>query len=363
MPAIRLQGVTKTYARTITAVRDLSLDVGEGEFMVLVGPSGCGKSTTLRLIAGLERPDGGEVRFGERVMNRVAPQDRDVAMVFQDAALYPHMTAYRNMAFPLRIRRTPRAEIERRVRDVARRLGIEEALERRPAELSGGQAQRVALGKAIVRQPAVFLFDEPLSNIDPRRRVALRALIRTTLRESNAPAVYVTHDHEEAMALGDRIAVMHQGAIRQVGPPMEVYRRPADRFVAEFLGSPPMNFLEGRLVRGPEGLQFTDGAGFDVPVAVAPDRAPETVVVGIRPQSLHRNPTSTSIPIPVRIVHLEPLGDRLDVHVQTRRGDAIVAQLPASASVELGEGSLHLDAGTLHLFETGELGRNLTAVG
>jgi len=269
MAGVVLAGVSRVYPGGFQAVQHLDLEVRDKEFLVLVGPSGCGKSTTLRMIAGLEEASGGEIRIGGRVVNDVAPKDRDIAMVFQNYALYPHMSVYRNMSFGLELRygsgwlqrawrrlfqparaaelSVARSGIDQQVRSAAKMLGIEPLLERMPRQLSGGERQRVAVGRAIVRQPAAFLFDEPLSNLDARLRVDMRRELRQLHRRLQATIVYVTHDQVEALTLGDRVAVMDQGAIHQIGSPMEVYDHPKDRFVAGFIGSPPMNFLEGRI--------------------------------------------------------------------------------------------------------------------
>src|SRR5436190_21520386 len=227
----------------VQAVAGFSLDVHDGEFLVLVGPSGCGKTTVLRMLAGLEDATSGTIAIGGRIVNNVAPKDRDIAMVFQNFALYPHMTVYKNMAFALKLRGIPKPEIERRVRDTAKTLGIGELLERRPRELSGGQRQRVAVGRAIVREPKAFLFDEPLSNLDAKLRVSTRAELKALHQRLRTTTIYVTHDQEEAMTLGDRVVVMSGGVIRQAAPPLEVYRRPATTFVASFIGAPPMNLM------------------------------------------------------------------------------------------------------------------------
>ena len=253
MASVRLEGVTKTYPNGHVAAKGLDLEIRDGEFMVLVGPSGCGKSTALRMIAGLETPTGGRILIGDRDVTTLAPQHRDIAMVFQTYALYPHMTVGENLAFGLRMRGTARDAIEKRVKEAARALGLEPVLDRRPAQLSGGQRQRVALGRAIVREPKVFLFDEPLSNLDAKLRVETRAELARLHRRLGATVVYVTHDQEEAMTLGWRVAVMRDGFLQQVAPPMELYRSPANRFVAEFVGSPGMNFLPGDTLTGVAG--------------------------------------------------------------------------------------------------------------
>jgi multiple sugar transport system ATP-binding protein len=248
MASVRLEGVRKTYPNGHVAAQGLDLEIPDGEFMVLVGPSGCGKSTALRMIAGLETPTGGRILIGDRDVTPLPPQERDIAMVFQTYALYPHMTVRQNLAFGLRMRGAGPDVIQRRVQEAARALALEPVLERKPAQLSGGQRQRVALGRAIVREPKVFLFDEPLSNLDAKLRVETRAELARLHRRLGATVVYVTHDQEEAMTLGGRVAVMRDGFLQQVAPPMELYRRPANRFVAGFVGSPAMNFLPGEIL-------------------------------------------------------------------------------------------------------------------
>jgi multiple sugar transport system ATP-binding protein len=245
MASVRLQGVGKTYPNGHVAAQGLDLEITDGEFMVLVGPSGCGKSTALRMIAGLETPTAGRILIGDKDVTALPPQERDIAMVFQTYALYPHMTVRQNLAFGLRMRGVGREIIDHRVGEAARALALEPVLGRKPAQLSGGQRQRVALGRAIVREPKVFLFDEPLSNLDAKLRVETRAELARLHRRLAATVVYVTHDQEEAMTLGTRVAVMRDGFLQQVAPPMELYRRPANRFVAGFVGSPGMNFLPG----------------------------------------------------------------------------------------------------------------------
>jgi multiple sugar transport system ATP-binding protein len=250
MASVRLEGVGKVYPNGHVAARGLDLEIGDGKFMVLVGPSGCGKSTALRMIAGLESPTAGRILIGDRDVTALGPQDRDIAMVFQTYALYPHMTVRENLGFGLRMRGSARDVIDRRVVEAARALSLEPVLARKPAQLSGGQRQRVALGRAIVREPKVFLFDEPLSNLDAKLRVETRAELARLHRRLGATVVYVTHDQEEAMTLGSRVAVMRDGIIQQVAAPMDLYRHPANRFVAEFVGSPAMNFLPGDTLPG-----------------------------------------------------------------------------------------------------------------
>src|SRR5689334_588831 len=275
MATIALNSIAKTYPNGFQAVKGVSLDIRDGEFVVLVGPSGCGKTTTLRMIAGLEEITSGTISIGERVVNDVPPKDRDIAMVFQNYALYPHMTVYRNMAFGLMLRTLPgplwrmahpresrklRAGIDTRVRDAARMLDIEHLLNRKPRQLSGGQRQRVALGRAIVREPAAFLFDEPLSNLDAKLRVTTRAELKRLHQRLRTTTIYVTHDQEEAMTLGDRIVVMKDGVIQQADTPLNTYNRPVNRFVAGFIGMPPMNFFDGAIRSVGDRLVFEEGS-------------------------------------------------------------------------------------------------------
>jgi multiple sugar transport system ATP-binding protein len=311
MSAIVLDKLTKIYATGVTAVDELDLDVDDGEFVVLVGPSGCGKTTALRMVAGLETITSGTVRFGDRVVNGVSPRQRDVAMVFQNYALYPHLTVAENMGFALANKKVPRAEREQRVLIAAEALGLSGLLNRKPAQLSGGQRQRVAMGRAIVREPAVFLMDEPLSNLDARLRVQMRAEVLRVHTQIGAATLYVTHDQVEAMTMGDRVAVLHEGALQQYGTPRELYDRPANLFVATFIGSPEMNLYEaspdasGRLVLGSQRLAIPRPANLAAQVG-------RKVIVGIRPEDLTAGGSGeASLGADVRMV--EPLGSELHV--------------------------------------------------
>jgi multiple sugar transport system ATP-binding protein len=375
MASVSLESLSKVYPGDVYAVRDLDLEIHDGEFLVLVGPSGCGKSTTLRMVAGLETISSGTLKIGDRVVNDVHPRDRDIAMVFQNYALYPHMTVFQNMAFALKMRKVAKAEIKQRVHEAAEMLGIESLLERKPKALSGGQRQRVALGRAIVRKPAVFLFDEPLSNLDAKLRVETRAEIKRLHRELKTTTIYVTHDQEEAMTLGDRVVVMNEGWKRQADTPLNIYRHPADRFVAGFLGMPPMNFLEGFLESNDAGLCFVGGE-LRLPL---PNVQPEwlqgetrrPVVAGIRPEAIRieqGRADGSGIAATVQVV--EPLGSMMDVYLQRPGGEKLVCRITAGDLEEGRAVSAQVSPEDIHLFEPNEeglpqsetfYGRNLTA--
>ncbi|MGH7507147.1 MAG: ABC transporter ATP-binding protein [Longimicrobiales bacterium] len=351
MAAIALVDVGKTYPNGHIAARDLRLDIADGELMVLVGPSGSGKSTALRLIAGLETPTVGRIMIGEDDVTAVPPQERDLAMVFQSYALYPHKTVRANLAFPLRMHGLARADIDERVRRVAASLDITELLDRKPAQLSGGQRQRVALGRAAVREPRAFLFDEPLSNLDPALRVHTRAELALLHRRLGATMVYVTHDQEEAMTLGDRIAVMRDGALQQVAPPMELYRRPGNVFVASFIGSPAMNFFHCEPADDGRRLAC---AAFSLPFDT-PATATGPVTLGVRPQDLElvAGEDGADANGTVRIV--EPLGSELRIHLNLDRADerdAIIVVVPPDTPVAVEERiGVRLPRDRLHLFD------------
>ena len=290
MSKVVLKGVEKQYPNGFKAVHGIDLDIKDGEFMVFVGPSGCAKSTTLRMIAGLEEITGGEVYIGDKLVNDVPPKDRGIAMVFQNYALYPHMTVYENMAFGLKLKKTPKEEIDKRVKEAAEKLEITELLDRKPKEMSGGQRQRVALGRAIVRKPEVFLFDEPLSNLDAKLRVSMRVRITQLHQELKTTMIYVTHDQVEAMTMGDRITVMKSGRIMQVDTPLNLYHYPANKFVAGFIGSPTMNLVEGTVIEK-EGKIFVDINGAEIEILgekaeKVKSHAGKKVTFGIRPESI-----------------------------------------------------------------------------
>lgn len=336
MARVILDQVSKTYPGGVQAVHPVDLNIEHGEFAVLVGPSGCGKSTTLRMIAGLEEATSGTITIGDRVVNDVEPRDRDIAMVFQSYALYPHMSVHGNLAFGLKMRKMPRAEIADRVRQAADFLGISELLERKPRALSGGQRQRVALGRALVRDPAAFLFDEPLSNLDAKMRVQMRTEIARIHHRLGATMIYVTHDQTEAMTLGQRIVVMKDGVVQQVAPPLELYERPVNKFVAGFIGSPAMNFLTGKLVRQ-NGLVFvltSGGEPLPLPEGFTPPAAAldQELVLGVRPEHIGlAGDSSRAFPAQVQVV--EALGNETLLYFTVGEAPVIVrtdgAQLPA----------------------------------
>jgi sn-glycerol 3-phosphate transport system ATP-binding protein len=345
MAEIRLQGVRKTYDK-LEVVHGVDVAIADGEFIVIVGPSGCGKSTVLRMIAGLERISSGEIAIAGRRVNDVEPKDRNIAMVFQNYALYPHMTVYENMSYGLRIRRMPPADIRARVERAAKILELSHLLERRPRELSGGQRQRVAMGRAIVREPAAFLFDEPLSNLDAKLRVQMRLEIQKLHRELRTTSIFVTHDQVEAMTLADRMIVMNAGIVEQIGRPIDVYDDPASLFVAGFIGSPAMNFLPGK--REGEGVAVAPGVVIPLPAAVRAT-APEGITVGVRPEHL-----VPGEPAPFRfdVETVEALGADSLVHGVFGQG-TLVARVDGHSTPQPGAAmAFSAKAGRLYFFDT-----------
>ena len=326
MAEIVLDHVSKVYPSAgSNAVADLNLDIGDGEFIVLVGPSGCGKTTALRMVAGLESITDGTISIGDRVVNTVPPKERDIAMVFQNYALYPHMTVYDNMAFGLKLRKVPKTDIDRRVREAAGILGLEEFLERKPKALSGGQRQRVAMGRAIVREPKAFLMDEPLSNLDAKLRVSTRSQIAGLQRRLGITTVYVTHDQVEAMTMGHRVAVLRDGRLQQVGTPEELYDQPVNTFVASFIGSPAITLVEAQ-VR--EGVAEVHGARIPLDRAVA-GKAGERVVVGLRPESWHLVDAGADNGVDLKVELVEALGSESFIYgvpVGAEQGDGVASQ-------------------------------------
>ena len=308
MASLNLQNLDKHFG-TVRAVDGVNLAIADQEFVALLGPSGCGKTTTLRMIAGLEQPTGGMIRIGERDVTTLPPRDRDIAMVFQDYALYPHMTVFENVGYPLKVRGTAAAEMQSRVQSVAKNLQIDQLLDRRPAQLSGGQQQRVALARAVVHNAQVTLYDEPLSNLDTKLRLEARAFLKHLQREVGVTSVYVTHDQAEAMAMADRIVVMNQGRIMQVGTPLEIYREPANTFVAAFIGSPPMNLLPCKLDLGARRAVFETGASISIAdVTHLPQTTEQNVTLGIRPEYVTLHETETPNTVPARLYVTQMMG-------------------------------------------------------
>jgi multiple sugar transport system ATP-binding protein len=341
MATVELKNISKIYDGNVKAVDSVNIDIKDQEFVVLVGPSGCGKSTTLRMVAGLEDISSGELKIDGKLVNDVPPKDRDIAMVFQNYALYPHMSVYDNMAFGLKIRKFPKEEIDQRVREAAKILDIEELLDRKPKALSGGQRQRVAVGRAIVRQPKVFLFDEPLSNLDAKLRVQMRAEISSLHSRLNATMIYVTHDQVEAMTMADKIVVMKLGIIQQIGSPLELYNKPNNKFVAGFIGSPPMNFMQTKIVAEGDDV-FCDEGGFRVKLddknkKLLKNYVGKSVVFGVRPEDLSFVPKVVKDEtINADVVVVEPLGAETHVYVNTQKHQ-FIARIEPQVILKVGE--------------------------
>ncbi|HDP34596.1 MAG TPA: sn-glycerol-3-phosphate ABC transporter ATP-binding protein UgpC [Candidatus Hydrogenedentes bacterium] len=360
MARVELKDLCKVYPGNVEAVKNANLVINDKEFVVLVGPSGCGKSTTLRMIAGLEEVTSGTIHIGDTLVNDVPPKNRDIAMVFQNYALYPHMTVYKNMAFGLILRKYPKKEIARRVHEAAEILGITELLDRRPKALSGGQRQRVAVGRAIVRQPKVFLFDEPLSNLDAKLRVQMRAEISKLHTRLQSTMIYVTHDQVEAMTMGDRIVVMLDGVIQQVAAPLELYHHPVNRFVAGFIGSPPMNMIEGKLVADQGALYFVDNEScikLKTPAFRDETLRPyvdKPITLGIRPEHLLENPEQQEkqgISMKAMVEVVEPMGSEINLYL-TVGGQSLTARIhtdtqPAVDTAHI----LDVDMEAIHFFD------------
>jgi multiple sugar transport system ATP-binding protein len=366
MAKVTVSHVYKIYpgdkkGRDVTAVDDVSLEIADREFVVLVGPSGCGKSTTLRMIAGLEEISRGDIFIGDRRVNGVPPKDRDIAMVFQNYALYPHMSVYDNMAFGLKLRKFSKAEIKKRVSDAASILGIEDLLDRRPKALSGGQRQRVAVGRAIVRQPKVFLFDEPLSNLDAKMRVQMRTEITRLHQRLQATMIYVTHDQIEAMTMGDRIVVMNDGRVQQNDTPLKLYNEPDNLFVAGFLGSPPMNFIQGEVKPTRAGIAFkeTNGGTIEMPLdgrSGIRGFAGKTVLLGIRPEDMEiaqfSKPAGAVASFPAIVDIVEPMGAETNLYLQTGAHTVICRSQRALDHREAGHRlQFELNVAKAHLFD------------
>ncbi|MFZ0216363.1 MAG: sn-glycerol-3-phosphate ABC transporter ATP-binding protein UgpC [Candidatus Dormiibacterota bacterium] len=345
MASVTYDHVSKHFSSDSLAVKDLTLDIQDTEFMVLVGPSGCGKSTALRMLAGLEEVSDGDIKIGERVVNDVPARERDIAMVFQSYALYPHMSVYDNMAFGLKMRGTPKAQIQTKVTDAAKTLGLDPYLNRKPRQLSGGQRQRVALGRAIVRNPQVFLLDEPLSNLDAQLRVETRVNLQKLHRELSTTFIYVTHDQVEAMTMGDRIAVLREGVLQQVAPPREIYDHPANVYVAGFIGSPKMNFIPVT-VSGSEAK----ASGFDISLPSAPGI--EKGLIGIRPEDLTNELREGRPQVDLRVDVVEVLGS--DQYLYGRiGGDDVISRVEPQFKVAAGDlVKVAINTPQMHLFDT-----------
>ena len=354
MASVELIHIQKSFGETVV-VPDLSLDVEDGELLVLVGPSGCGKSTCLRMIAGLEEPSAGMIRIGDRDVTALAPRERDIGMVFQSYALYPHLTVFENMAFALKLRKIAPAEIRERVEEVARALELSELLNRKPGALSGGQRQRVAMGRAIVRRPKLFLFDEPLSNLDAALRTQMRSELASMHRRYGTTSIYVTHDQVEAMTLGTRIAVLNEGVLQQVAPPMDLYRRPANRFVAGVIGSPSMNFITGDITASDRGLELVaEGAKVLLPKRLSPLLGKQTTLtIGIRPHEIHLDRGGLQAVVDM----VEPMGSEAFVHC-VLAGQSLVARVDGERARTIRAGQsleLSLPADRVYVFdESGE---------
>ncbi len=366
MARVFLQHVSKVYDGDIEAVNNMTLDVADGEFMVIVGPSGCGKTTTLRMIAGFEELTGGTIMIGSGVVNEVSPGDRDVAMVFQNHALYPHMTIFENLAFALSLKKLPKQEIRKRVEQTAEILDIQQLLHRKPKSISGGHRQRVALGRAIIRKPAAFLFDEPLSNLDAKLRAATATELKSIHQKMKTTTIYVTHDQGQAMILGDRICVMHDGRIQQTGRPIEVYQNPANRFVAGFLGTPPRNFIDGTIRRQGELLSFE----FEDVSITLPDRLQlpackyidQDMTLAIRPEDLCCDSVETNLKlsIPATVQVVENLGDIQHIFLKIPKGRAFVATVNPHVLVKVNDRiQMSINSLSMMIFQPGPTGKNI----
>jgi multiple sugar transport system ATP-binding protein len=362
LASVRLENIKKVYEGNVVAVHEMDLEVKDKEFVVLVGPSGCGKSTTLRMIAGLEEISAGDLYIDGQRVNDVAPKDRDIAMVFQNYALYPHMSVYENMAFGLKLRKLPKQEIDDRVREAAAILGIEDYLDRKPKALSGGQRQRVAVGRAIVRKPKVFLFDEPLSNLDAKLRVQMRTEISKLHQRLGATMIYVTHDQTEAMTMGDKIVLMKDGFVQQIETPMEIYAKPVNKFVAGFIGSPAMNFFDGTIEKGKSIVFVEKGGGIRLPVqkkdlARLKSYVDKDLTLGLRPEQIAIAGTGaagasrTKAKVTVEVV--EPMGNETYIYFSTRKdGPQFVARVTSNREPAVGKPlDLLFDMGFAHFFD------------
>ena len=360
MASIEFKHVEKTYPGNVTVVPDLNLKIEDKEFVILVGPSGCGKSTTLRMIAGLEEISSGELWIGDRIVNDVAPKDRDIAMVFQSYALYPHMTVYKNMAFGLTLRKVPKEEIDEKVHWAAKILDIDHLLDRKPKALSGGQRQRVALGRAMVRNPEVFLLDEPLSNLDAKLRTEMRSQITKLHKQLGTTFVYVTHDQTEAMTMGDRIVVMKDGIIQQVDTPQNLYNEPCNKFVAGFIGSPEMNFIDAQITKEGDSL-FANFSGFKIKISASQAASDlknyvgKNVWMGVRPEDIHAEEAFIALAqdstFTCKVELVEMLGSEVNLYLDVK-GQKLISRTSARADVKADtEITLAIDVNKLHIFD------------
>ncbi|MBI3578970.1 MAG: sn-glycerol-3-phosphate ABC transporter ATP-binding protein UgpC [Ignavibacteriales bacterium] len=362
MASVRLENIKKVFEGGVVAVHEMSLEVKDKEFVVLVGPSGCGKSTTLRMIAGLEEISSGNLYIDNQVVNDIQPKDRDIAMVFQNYALYPHMTVYENMAFGLQLRKFPKPEIEQRVKEAAAILDIEQLLDRKPKALSGGQRQRVAVGRAIVRKPKVFLFDEPLSNLDAKLRVQMRTEISKLHQRLEATMIYVTHDQTEAMTMGDKIVLLKDGHVQQIDTPLQIYNHPNNKFVAGFIGSPAMNFISGTVTKT-KALQFVIGAtGEKLPISKKDEphlqsHIGKEVVLGLRPEHISlgngKQSSSKTTKMKVNVEVVEPMGNEVYVYFSMKKNsDQFIARLSTESVPKVGKPiDLNFDLSRAHFFD------------
>jgi multiple sugar transport system ATP-binding protein len=356
MAAITLEKVNKHYGSVYHAVKDVDLEIADKEFVALVGPSGCGKSTTLRMIAGLEDISSGDIRIGDRIVNHLPPRDRDVAMVFQNYALYQHLSVYDNLAFGLRNKKTPEAEIKAAIDRAAGMLGLHELLQRKPKQLSGGQQQRVALGRCIVRNPQVFLFDEPLSNLDAKLRAQMRIEIKRLHAEIPTTSVFVTHDQVEAMTLGDRVVIMRDGRIQQIGTPLQVYGKPANKFVAGFIGAPAMNFIDVAVTAG-AGVTSVESGGLKLTVSDANARALSShngrqAIMGVRPEHLLLGEGAPGLGFDARVEVVEQLGSEILLETAVGNTTVTVARVPAETNIARGDQvRISAQPGRLHFFD------------
>ncbi len=360
MAEVRLEKVTKVFSRGNIGVKEATFTVSDGEFCVILGPSGCGKTTTLRLIAGLETATSGKIYIGNKVVNNVPPKDRDIAMVFQNYALYPHMNVFDNMAFGLKMRKFPKREIMERVKKTARLLGIDSMLDRKPKELSGGQRQRVALGRAIVREPVVFLFDEPLSNLDAKMRVKMRAELSRLHKELKTTSIYVTHDQVEAMTLGDKIVLINQGEIQQIADPIKLYHKPNNKFVAGFIGSPPMNFMSGNIIKKDDRLHFASpDFTLSLPDSISAKlelKSVNEVIFGIRPEAISIADTGE---IEAKVDFHETLGNEILLYLSTSHFNLIARVSPLDFSEDGTNVRVHFNMDAIHIFDA-KTEKNLT---